>query len=160
MNGAEVKRDIAFGLVSFCFTIFFLVSIHFTVAKGGGMGVSGRVFPYIIGGLLTFLSSALVISRCWALLRMSQELRSYAALLSREEWTRISCFILSLGVYILAFMYIGYIVATTAYTLFLLRFMGAENKRVVWFMTIVTPLALWAFFTQLLGMQFPEALLI
>lgn len=159
MSGSEIKRDLTFGLVSLVFTVLFFISIHFTVAEGFGIGISGKVFPRIIAVLLGILSLSLIVSRIRMLKRLSVDERIYVPLLPKAEWLRISLFILSLGVYILAFAYVGYVVTSTVYLLFLLRFMQAQNKLAICIITVVVPTLLWAFFTKLLGVQFTEALL-
>lgn len=160
MGYSELQRDLWFGLATLAFAIFFGVATILTVqVDPGETGVTARTFPYIITGILGVLSFVFIINTIKKLLKVQQDQKKYIPVLDKDEYKRAAIFLVSLFVYIICFIYVGYIVSSFAYMAFMLWHMKAKNRIAVILLTAITPFVLWYFFTVLVEVQFPEAIL-
>ncbi len=157
---SETKRDLWFGILAFCFAVFFGISTIYTIRSEGESGITSRTFPYIITALLTVLSLLLLFNAAKKLKGIPLQDKKYEHMLSRTEAARVSVFVISLVLYVFSFINIGFLVSTAAYLAFLLWFMHAKNLVVSALIVVISPGLLWFFFTRVMEINFPEALLI
>lgn len=157
---SEIKRDLYIGFASMAFSIFYGISTILTVKSSSNITDSGRTFPYIITGLLFIISLTLVLNGIKKINKVPCNQRTYMKLMQNDQAVRIIIYVIALSLYIFGFIYVGYIVSTTLYLVFLLSFMKAENKIVKYLIVLIMPVLLWLFFTIILEVQFPETLLI
>jgi len=156
---SELKRDLWFGILSLCFTVFFGISTVYTIQTEGETGITSRTFPFIITALLAVLSSLLIYNTLKELKNTPEKDKIYEDLLSRPELRRITIFVVSIVLYVFSFIYIGFVVSTVLYLAFLMWFMHAKNIWISGAIVIIAPGLLWYFFTKLMEVTFPEALL-
>lgn len=157
---SRLRRDLVFGVCAFCFAIFFGVSCVYTINTEGETGITGQTFPFIITAILLVLSCLLLVGTIRKLRTIPQEERIYTPCVSNQEFSRILQFLVALVLYVLGFMYLGFIVSTAAFLAWMLYFMHASNLKIAAGIVGIAPLLLWYFFTRLMEVSFPEALLL
>lgn len=156
---SRLRRDLVFGICTLCFTIFFGVSSIFTISTDGQDGITGQTFPFIITFILLALSFILLYKTVKSLKTIPEDQRVYTKAVTSYETMRILQFITALVLYVVGFIYIGFIVSTMAFLAYMMYFMHAPNKKIAGAIVIIAPLVLWYFFTKLMEVSFPEALL-
>lgn len=156
---SRLRRDLVFGICTLCFAIFFGISSIYTINTDGESGVTGRTFPFIITSILLILSCILIYVTTKRIRQIPEDDRIYEECVTNYEMTRIIQFIIALIVYVLGFIYIGFIVSTTLFLAYMMYYMHAPNKKIAGAIVIIAPLLLWYFFTRLMEVSFPEALL-
>lgn len=156
---SSLKRDLIFGVCSLCFTIFFGVSSIFTISPEGSDGISGQTFPFIITFILLSISIIFIYSTIKNLNTIPKDERVYIKSVQNYEAIRIIKFILSLVLYVFCFIYIGFIISTAIFLAYMMYFMHAPNKKIAGAIVVIAPLILWYFFTKLMEVSFPAALL-
>ncbi len=157
---SKIKRDLWFGVLTFCFAVFFGLSSVYTIRLEGESGITSRTFPYIITALLLVLSILLTAGAARRLKDIPAQEKTYQPMFSRAELTRVPVFLITLVLYVFSFIYVGFLVSTAAYMAFLLWFMHAKNKLASALIVLLAPGLLWFFFTKVMEINFPEALLL
>ena len=159
MDYSKIKRDLYFGIATLVFSIFYGISTVYTVKVSNYSLDSGRTFPYIITGVLLCLAILHIANCILTIRKIPKDKRVYVYLMNKHQFLRLVLYLGALAIYVLGFMYVGYIVSTAIYLVFLLLFMKAKNKLAVILLTAITPFVLWLFFTAVLKVQFPETFL-
>lgn len=160
MEYSKIKRDLYFGIFSMAFSIFYGISTILTVKVLGDSLDSGRIFPYIISGIMFCLSVILVTNCIKNIQKIPPQQRIYFHLMHKPQILRLIAYLTAISIYIIGLIYVGYIVSTLLYLVFLLLFMNSKSKLAIALISIITPIVLWFVFTIVLEVQFPESLLI
>jgi hypothetical protein len=138
--------------------VFLIVGLGF-VAGGLRMGLGplnapgAGFFPVAIGGVFALLSAALLGKSLLGGSPAEEKTRFW-----REErsWVRVSLSLLSLFFYLAALNYLGYLLTTTIFILFLLKIVGRKGWKVSIFMSLVVALGSYALFRTGLGVSLPR----
>lgn len=159
-NHAELKRDLRFGIGTIVFSLLFCVSIVVTIKEQSMTGINGRAFPWLIAAFLFLLGLGLSIAS-WKRLRMCDTPSVSRPSAGRPIQVRAMIVYLGLvSAYVLGIAHIGFVVSTALFIVVLLVFYRIKSKAVLVLMVCVWPFLLWYVFHALIGVQFPEALLI
>ena len=136
-----------------------LIGLGF-VAGGLAMGLGplnapgAGFFPAVIGGLFSLLSAALLAKN---LLREEGPIREKTSFWREEKsWVRVSLSLCALLFYLFFLNYLGYILTTTLFILFLLKFVGKKGWKISIFMAVVVSLGSYALFRMGLGVLLPK----
>jgi hypothetical protein len=138
--------------------IFLIVGLGF-IAGGLRMGLGplnapgAGFFPVAIGGIFALLSAALLMK---SLLAGSPAGEKRGFWREERSWVRVSLSLLSLVFYLIALNYLGYILTTTIFILFLLKIVGRKGWRVSIFMALVVAVGSYALFRMGLGVSLPK----
>ena len=135
-----------------------LIGLGF-VAGGVAMGLGplnapgAGFFPAAIGGLFSLLSGTLFLK---AFLKESPTREKKRFWREERSWMRVSLSLCALFFYLFSLNYLGYILTTTLFLLFLLRFVGKKGWMISIFMAIVVSLSSYALFRMGLGVSLPK----
>jgi len=138
--------------------IFLILGLSF-VAGGLRMGLGplnapgAGFFPAVIGGLFTLLSGTLFV-RAVVAEKPDREKANFW----REErsWARVFLSLLSLVFFLAALNYLGYILTTALFILFLLKVVGKKGWKVSILIAIAASLGSYALFRMGLGVLLPR----
>jgi len=135
-----------------------LIGLGF-VAGGVAMGLGplnapgAGFFPAVIGGLFSLLSGALFLK---AFLNESSTREKNSFWREERSWVRVFLSRGALLFYLFSLNYLGYILTTTLFILFLLKFVGRKGWKISIFMAVVVALASYALFRIGLGVSLPK----
>jgi len=115
-------------------------------------GPGAGFFPVVIGGLFSLLSGTLFVNASRKETR-TQEKRNFW----REErsWVRVSLSLFALVFYLAALNYLGYILTTTLFILFLLEIVGKKGWKISILIAVAVSLGSYALFRMGLGVSLP-----
>jgi hypothetical protein len=138
--------------------VFLIVGLGF-IAGGLRMGLGplnapgAGFFPVVVGGLFSLLSGALLVKNLAA-----EKTDGEKANFWREErsWIRISLSLLSLVFFLAALNYLGYILTTALFILFLLKVVGKKGWKISMLIAIAASLGSYALFRMGLGVLLPK----
>jgi len=152
-------RDFWIGVFVFAFALVFLALSQTQVSfeTDGFDNISGRTFPYIIGGVQLILGAALMAWN-WPALKLANSTKGCT--FNKARTRRIAIYAGSILVYTVMIYYIGYLVSTFAALVFALWFSGAKRNLATFLVALVTPLLMYYVFHVLMQIPFPESLLI
>ena len=143
---------------TFSSLVCLLIGLGFA-AGGVAMGLGplnapgAGFFPAVIGGLFSLLSGALFLK---AFLKESPDREKKSFWREERSWVRVSLSLCALLFYLFSLNYLGYILTTTLFILFLLKFVGKKGWRISIFMAVVVSLASYALFRIGLGVLLPK----
>lgn len=138
------------GIVVLLLGIFSLVYSYSSLSLGG----LGRPNP----GLWPFLVSVVIILSSVALLITERDGRDYERFTARSRFIGIG--ILSLGVFVVLFAWVGFIIPAFITLAFWLRFLGGEPWRVTLIVSALCTAGFYVLFVPVLGVPFPNDLLV
>lgn len=159
MKRNECVRDMWIGVVTLLFAVVYLWFSESQVSPDGDGydNITGRTFPYIIGGFLGFLGVGGIIRN---LRRLRTAGPSDEGVLGGERAKRVLIYTGAIIAYALGIEYLGYMVSTYIMLAFGMWFSGARLGTAFYVTALVTPPALYFFFTSLMQIPMPRALLL
>jgi hypothetical protein len=110
-------------------------------------------FPAAVGGLFSLLSGALFVK---ASLRADRERERTGFWKEEGSWVRVSLSLLALGFYLFALNYLGYILTTTLFILFLLKRVGKKGWKASLAVAVIVSMGSYALFRMGLGVSLPK----
>ena len=110
-------------------------------------------FPVVIGGLFSLLSGALFVK---TYLEKGGPREKTSFWKEEKSWVRVSYSLLALVFYLSALNYLGYILTTTLFLLFLLKVVGKKGWKVSIFLAVVLALGSYALFRMGLRVSLPQ----
>jgi hypothetical protein len=113
-------------------------------------------FPTMIGGVFSLLSLALFITASW-----SENPPPIKVSFWKEEksWIKVSLSLFSLVFYLIALNYLGYILTTFLFILYLLRIVGKRGWGDSLLIAFIVSLGSFAVFRTALGVLLPRGLI-
>jgi putative tricarboxylic transport membrane protein len=141
--------------------VWLLVGLGF-IAGGLKMGMGPLnapgpgFFPALIGGVFSLLSIALFIS---AFLTQDQPSERKAFWKEKKSWKKVSLSLLSLVFYLVSLNYLGYLITTFLFILFLLKFVGQRKWGPSILIAILVSWGSYAVFKTGLGVALPKGLI-
>jgi putative tricarboxylic transport membrane protein len=113
-------------------------------------------FPTIIGGVLSLLSLALFLTTSWGENQLSVKGSFWK---EQRSWVKVSLSLFSLVFYLIALNYLGYILTTFLFILYLLKFVGKRGWGGSLLIAIIASLGSFAVFKTALGVLLPRGLI-
>jgi hypothetical protein len=113
-------------------------------------------FPTMIGGILSTLSLALLITTALGKTRAMEKQRFWK---EKNSWVKISLVLLSLILFMVLLEYLGYIATTIIFVFFLMKFVGKKGWRISIVMAVLVSLGSYALFKMALGVALPRGLI-
>ena len=141
--------------------LFFFIGLGFIVG-GTQMGLGplnapgAGFFPAAIGGIFSILSLALLITASLGNNHGEEKERFWKG---DRSWVKISITLLALIFYLVALDYLGYIITTLLFMLFLLKFVGRKGWAVSVCTAVLVSLGSYALFKIALGVTLPRGLI-
>ena len=138
-----------------------LIGVGF-VAGGVKMGLGpvnspGAGFiPTVIGGILSVLSAALLITTALGKSRIMEKQHFWK---EKNSWVKVSLALFSLIFYMIFLDFLGYIVTTLLFVFFLLKFVGRKSWGGSILMAVLVSLSSYALFKMALGVSLPRGLM-
>jgi len=135
-----------------------LIGLGF-VAGGVAMGLGplnapgAGFFPAVIGGLFSLLAGALFLK---AFLTEGPTREKKPFWREERSWVRVSLSLGALLFYLFSLNHLGYILTTTLFLLFLLKFVGKKGWLTSILMAVVVSLCSYALFRMGLGVSLPK----
>ncbi len=132
------------------------------VAGGVKMGLGpvsapgAGFFPAALGGILSALSLALLITTALGKFRAEEKQRFWK---EKNSWVKIALVLLSLILFMLLLEFLGYIITTIIFVFFLLKFVGKKGWRISIVMAVLVSLGSYALFKMALGVSLPRGLI-
>jgi putative tricarboxylic transport membrane protein len=129
------------------------------VAGGMKMGLGplnapgAGFFPTVIGGILSALSVALLITTALGKNRAIEKQRFWK---EKNSWVKISLALVSLIFYMTFLDFFGYIITTIIFVFFLLKFVGKKSLGISIVMAVLVSLGSYALFKMALGVSLPK----
>lgn len=113
-------------------------------------------FPVLIGGVFSLLSMALFMST-FLVKDQPSEVRSFWK--EKKSWRKVSISLLSLVFYLISLNYLGYLITTFLFILFLLKFVGQRKWGPSILIAILVSWGSYAIFKTGLGVALPKGLI-
>ncbi len=113
-------------------------------------------FPAIIGGILALLSATLLMT---ASLRKNQPGRINSFWKKEKSWGKVLLSLLSLIFYLVSLNFLGYILTTFLFILYLLKFVGKGGWGLSILTAVLVSFASYAIFKIGLGVLLPKGLI-
>jgi len=112
-------------------------------------------FPAVIGGVLSSLSAVLLVTACRTKGAPARE--SFGK--QERGWMKIFPSLFSLFFYLAFLDFLGYLLTTSLFILFLLKFVGKKGWGASILMAVVVSLGSYAMFRMGLGVLLPKGLI-
>ncbi len=109
-------------------------------------------FPVVIGGVFSLLSGALFVTASRR--RGVPEEKSFWRL--RGSWVKVLLCLLALVFYMAFLDYLGYLLTTTIFLFFLLKFVGKKGWAASFFIAVAVSLGSYVIFKKGLGVSLPR----
>ena len=113
-------------------------------------------FPTLIGGIFSLLSATLLIT---ASLRKNQPQEKSSFWKKEKSWKKVLLSLLSLVFYLISLNFLGYIITTFLFILYLLKFVGKGGWRFSILTAILVSFISYAIFKIGLGVLLPKGLI-
>jgi putative tricarboxylic transport membrane protein len=113
-------------------------------------------FPTMIGGVFSLLSLALFINTSLSENQLQEKGRFWK---EEKSWVKVFLSLFSLVFYLIALNYLGYILTTFLFVLYLLRFVGKRGWGRSLLIAIIVSLGSFAVFKTALGVLLPRGLI-
>jgi putative tricarboxylic transport membrane protein len=113
-------------------------------------------YPTVIGGIFSILSAVLLIT---TILEKNRREEKPCFWKEKTSWVKVSLVLLSLTFYMSFLEFLGYIVTTVLFILFLLKVVGKKSWVISTLMAVLVSLASYALFKMALGVALPKGLL-
>lgn len=159
MTRSECKRDmyigIAFVLIGLCYIL--ITPYQVSDESDGFENITGRSFPYLIGGVLSLLGGCLAAR---SMKRVSHAHDGTPIRIDPDKLRRVVTYSLAMIAYALLFTFIGYISSTLIALVFAMWFSGAKFNIAFICVAIIFPPLLYYLFHILMQIPLPDALLI
>ncbi len=110
-------------------------------------------FPVVVGGLFSLLSGALFVKASLEKKRNQERVSFWK---EKGSWVRVSYSLLALVFYLAFLNYLGYILTTALFILFLLKIVGKKGWKISIFLAVVLSLGSYALFRMGLGVSLPK----
>lgn len=153
----NIKLDLLFGIATTVFSLIFAVAILSIEVVIQGSAVTGRTFPWLIAFFTFILGLSLTASSCKELHRFQGEREEFSC--DMQKLKKISIYFVLICLYAVGISYLGYVVSTAIFVAVLLFFFGFQKKYLFVSLVILLPVTMWYVFSQLIEVQFPDALL-
>lgn len=153
----KIKLDLWFGIATILFSLVFAVSILSIEVVIQGSAVTGRTFPWLVACFTFILGLSLTASSY-------KELQGFRGepggnVYNKQQLNKIALYLALICLYVLGISFIGYMVSTAIFVAALLIFFGYRKKVIFLSLVLLLPVLMWYAFSQLIEVQFPEALL-
>lgn len=161
-------KDLYTGLIVFFLSLFYLVNVStikvFTGA--GATAINARTVPAIEGGLLMFLSLALIV-RFWVRMRRGEIAKdegkaAEAAETSFRVRMAVPLTLLLLLLYVLAIGKLGFVITSMAYLFLQVLILSPEGKLnyiAATIIAVVCPIVIYLLFVYLLNVPLPSGIM-
>lgn len=155
----EYARDFVISAVLFVIGAAYLVLSQTQIDEttDGFKHISGRTFPYIIGGTICLLNVFGMLVN-WR--GMRQASHGEATPFDSRRLKRAAIYAVSIAVYGLMIAYVGYLVSTFIALAYCMRFSGAPVNKSFIAVAIIAPPLMYYLFHILMQIPLPDALLI
>ena len=110
-------------------------------------------FPTVIGGILSLLSLALLITSSLRRNRLGEGASFWK---EKKSWVKVFRSFFSLGVFLVALNYLGYIITTFLFILFLLKFVGKRGWGISLIIAFLVSFVSYVVFKMGLGVLLPR----
>ena len=151
MTDKNVESGFDYNIVSSIF--LYIIAFVFLFLTYSLKDSGSKVFPTIVCLLTIVLATALL----WCTKRKNRRGTGDVFDFSGTFSALVMCVFLLL--YTVATTFLGFYLSTPFYLAISMWYLGQRNKKIIVIISVVTPLAIYLFFTLLLGMRIPEGVL-
>jgi putative tricarboxylic transport membrane protein len=113
-------------------------------------------FPLVIGGVLSLLSITLFIRTLWADIGRESKITFWK---EKRSWEKVLFSLLALIFYLIFLNYLGYLLTTFLFIIYLLKFIGKKGWLTSVLMAILIAASSYALFQMGLGVSLPKGLI-
>ncbi len=113
-------------------------------------------FPLVIGGVLSLLSIILLVRTLWAETGLEGKINFWK---EKRSWEKVLSSLLGLIFYLILLNYLGYLLTTFLFIIYLLKFIGKKGWLASTLMAILIAASSYILFQTGLGVSLPKGMI-